>query len=80
MHLLYIFYCRSLTVRFSEIHTTEQSTTPIPKNAAYSLRDDDGTIYEPQSDPRFTILAERFFSIKTKYVPSKKIEVRTSKY
>ena len=47
-------------IRLPEYYTADQSRPPTPKVAEYPLRVDGITIYDPQNDPRFSILAERF--------------------
>ena len=48
-------------IRLPEYYTAEHSRPPTPNFAAdYPLRVDGITIYDPQNDPRFPILAERF--------------------
>ena len=47
-------------IRLPENYTADQSRPPTPKFAEYPLRGDGITIYDPQNDPRFSILAERF--------------------
>ena len=49
-------------IRIPENYTADQSRPPTPNFADYPLRVDDITIYDPQHDPRFPILAERFFT------------------
>ena len=43
-------------------YTADQSRPPTPNFADYPLRVDGITIYDPQNDPRFPILAERFIT------------------
>ena len=45
-----------------EYYTADQSGPPTPNFADYPLRVDGITIYDPQHDPRFPILAERFIT------------------
>ena len=45
-----------------EYYTADQSRPPTPNFADYSHRVDGITIYDPQNDPRFPILAERFIA------------------
>ena len=47
-------------IRIPEYYTAHQSRPPTPNFADYPLRVDGITIYDPQNDPRFPILAERF--------------------
>ena len=47
-------------IRLPEYSTADHSRPPIPNFADYPLRVDGITIYDPQNDPRFPILAERF--------------------
>ena len=49
-------------VRLTEYYTAEHSRPPTPNFADYPLRVDGITIYDPQNDPRFPILAERFIT------------------
>ena len=49
-------------VRLPENYTADHSRPPTPNFADYPLRVDGITIYDPQTDPRFPILAERFIS------------------
>ena len=49
-------------VRIPENYTADQSRPPTPNFADYPLRVDGITIYDPQHDPRFPILAERFIT------------------
>ena len=46
-------------IRIPEYYTADQSRPPTPNFADYLLRVDCITIYDPQHDPRFPILAER---------------------
>ena len=46
-------------IRLPEYYTAEHSRPPTPNFADYPLRVDGITIYDPQNDPRFPILAER---------------------
>ena len=48
--------------RLPEYYTADQSRPPTTKFADYPLRVDGITIYYPQHDPRFPILAERFIT------------------
>ena len=45
-----------------EYYTADQSRPPTPNFADYPLRVDGITIYDPQNDTRFPILAERFIT------------------
>ena len=47
-------------IRIPEYYTADQSRPPTPNFADYQHRVDGITIYDPQHDPRFPILAERF--------------------
>ena len=47
-------------VRLPGYYTADHSRHPIPNFADFPLRVDGITIYDPQNDPRFPILAERF--------------------
>ena len=49
-------------IRLPEYFTADQSRPPTPNFADYPLRVDGRTIYDPQNDPRFPILAERFIT------------------
>ena len=49
-------------IRIPEYYTTDQSRPPTPNFADYPLRVDGITIYDPQHDPRFPVLAERFIT------------------
>ena len=49
-------------IRIPESYTADQSRPPSPNFADYPLRVDGITIYDPQNDPRFPILAERFIT------------------
>ena len=48
--------------RLPEYYTADHSRPPTPNFADYPLRVDGITIYDPQNDPRFPILAERFLA------------------
>ena len=49
-------------IRIPEYYTADQSRPPTPNFADYPLRVDGITIYGPQHDPSFPILAERFIT------------------
>ena len=49
-------------IRLPEYYTADQSKPPTPNFAGYPLRVDGITIYDPQNDPQFPILAERFIT------------------
>ena len=49
-------------IRLPEYYTADHSRPPTPNFADYPLRVDGITIYDPQNDPRFPILAERFIT------------------
>ena len=49
-------------IRLPEYQTADHSRPPTPTFADYPLRVDGITIYDPQNDPRFSILAERFIA------------------
>ena len=49
-------------IRLPEYYTADQSRPPTPNFADYPLGVDGITIYDPQNDPRFPILAERFIT------------------
>ena len=49
-------------IRLPEYHTADHSRPPTPNFADYPLRVDGITAYDPQNDPRFSILAERFIA------------------
>ena len=52
----------SAHIRLPEYYTADQFRPPTPNFADYPLRVDGITIYDPQNDPRFSILAERFIT------------------
>ena len=49
-------------IRIPELYTADQSSPPTPNFADYPLRVDGITIYDPQDDPGFPILAGRFIT------------------
>ena len=49
-------------IRLPENYTADHSRPPTPNFADYTLRVDRIPIYDPQNDPRFPILAERFIA------------------
>ena len=49
-------------IRLPEFYTADHSRQPTPNFADYPLRVDGITISDPQNDPRFPILAERFIT------------------
>ena len=49
-------------IRLPEYYTANYSRPPTPNFADYPLRVDGITIYDPQNDPQFPILAERFIA------------------
>ena len=49
-------------IRLPEYYSADHSKPPTPNFADYALRVDRITIYDPQNDPRFPILAERFIA------------------
>ena len=49
-------------IRLPEDYTADHSRFPTPNFADYPLRVDGITTYDPQNDPRFPILAERFIA------------------
>ena len=49
-------------IRLPEYYTADHSRPPTPNFADYPLRVDGITIYDPQNDPRFPILADRFIT------------------
>ena len=49
-------------IRVPEYYNADQSRPPTPNFSDYPLRVDGITIYDPQHDPRFPILAERFIT------------------
>ena len=67
-------------VRIPEYYTYDQSRPPTPNFADYPIRVDGITIYDPQNDPRFPILAERsitttnFLSNKRKETELKRLQ------
>ena len=48
--------------RLPEYYLADHSRPPTPNFADYPLRVDGITIYDPQNDPRFPILAQRFIA------------------
>ena len=52
-------------VRCPDYFTYDQSRPPTPNFADYLIRVDGTTIYDPQNDPGFPILAERFITTNT---------------
>ena len=52
----------SAHVRLPDYFTAEHSRPPTPNFEDYSIRVDGVTMYDPKNDPRFPILAERFFT------------------
>ena len=59
-------------IRLPEYYTADQSRSPTPNFADYPLRVDGITIYNPQNDPRFSILAERFITNNDLLLPIRK--------
>ena len=55
-------------IRIAEYHTADRPRPPTPNFADYPLRVDGITIYDPQHDPRFPILAERFITTTISYL------------
>ena len=55
-------------IRIPEYYTADQSRPPTPNSADYPLRVDGITIYDPQNDPRFPILAETSLQITISYL------------
>ena len=49
-------------VRIPGYFTSDHSRPPTPKFAGYYFRVDVTTIYDPQNDPRFPLLTERFLA------------------
>ena len=49
-------------IRIPEFYTVDQFRPPTPNFAGYPLRVDGITIYDPQNDLRFPILAQRFIT------------------
>ena len=49
-------------IRLPEYYTADHSRPPTPNFADNPLRVDGITIYDPQNDPRFPILAERLIA------------------
>ena len=49
-------------IRLPEYYTADHSRPPTPNFADYLLRVDGITIYDPQNDPRFPILAELYIA------------------
>ena len=52
----------SAHVQLPEYYLVEHYRPPTPNFADYPLRVDGITIFDPQNDPRFPILAERFIT------------------
>ena len=59
-------------VRIPEYYTFDQSRPPTPNFADYPILVDGITIYDPQNDPRFPILAERFITTKNSLLNKRK--------
>ena len=59
-------------VRIPEYYTFDQSRPPTPNFANYPKRVDAITIYDPQNDPRFLILAERFLTTNNSLLKKRK--------
>ena len=59
-------------IRLPEYYTAEHSRPPTPNFADYPLRVDGITIYDPQNDPRFPILAERLLITTIYYLTNAK--------
>ena len=49
-------------IRLPEYHLADHSRAPTPNFADHPLRVDSITNYDPQNDPRFPVLAERFIA------------------
>ena len=49
-------------MRIPEYFTADHSRPPTPNFTDYPIRVDGNTIYDPQKDPRFPILTERFIT------------------
>ena len=49
-------------MRIPEYFTADHSRPPTPNFTDYPIRVDGNTIYDPQNDPRFPILTERFIT------------------
>ena len=49
-------------VRIPEYFTADHSRPPTPNFTDYPIRVDGTTIYDPQNDPRFPVLTERFIN------------------
>ena len=49
-------------IRLPEYYTADHSRPPTPNFADYPIRVDGTTIYDPENDPRFPILTERFIT------------------
>ena len=70
-------------VQIPEYYTCDQSRPPTPDFADYPIRVERITIYDPQNDPRFPILAERFIttnntlSNKRKEIELKRLQTPT---
>ena len=59
-------------VRIPEYFTYDQSRPPTPNFTDYPIRVDGTTIYDPQNDPRFPILAERFITTNNSFSNKRK--------
>ena len=63
-------------IRLPEYYTADHSRPPTSSFADYPLRIDGITIYNPQNDPRFPILAERFI-VNNDHLSQKRKKNRT---
>ena len=63
-------------IRIPEYYTADQSRPPTPNFADCPLRVDGIAIYDPQDDPRFPILAERFIANNDLSQKRKKTELK----
>ena len=63
-------------IRLPEYYTADQSRPPTPNFADYPLRVDGITIYDPQNDSLFPILAERFITNTNLLSQKRKIELK----
>ena len=59
-------------VRIPEYYTFDQPRPPTPSFADYPIGVDGSTIHDPQNDPRFPILAERFLTTNNSFSNKRK--------
>ena len=62
-------------IRLPEHYTADHSRPPTPNFSEYPLRVDGITIYDPQNDPRFPILAERPLLTTSSYLIKEKKQI-----